>query len=84
MSDEVRQIVISMMRQPLGCRGVPLQAAHDRFRPGAMTDKFIVADARVLHSACSDTMDAWKPQMVRVRGFQAPQRAADSSNPSRQ
>ena len=44
--DEVRHIVDSMKYHPAGKRGVALQIAHDRYRPGAVADKFTAANAR--------------------------------------
>ena len=44
--DEVRHIVNSMKYFPAGRRGVALQVAHDRYRPGAVADKFVAANAR--------------------------------------
>ena len=44
--DEVRHIVNSMKYHPVGKRGVALQVAHDRYRPGAVADKFIAANER--------------------------------------
>jgi 2-keto-3-deoxy-L-rhamnonate aldolase RhmA len=44
--DEVRHIVNSMKYHPQGKRGVALQVAHDRYRPGAVADKFTAANDR--------------------------------------
>jgi 2-keto-3-deoxy-L-rhamnonate aldolase RhmA len=44
--DEVRHIVNSMKYHPVGKRGVALQVAHDRYRPGAVADKFAAANQR--------------------------------------
>jgi len=44
--DEVRHIVNSMKYHPIGNRGVALQVAHDRYRPGAVADKFVAANQR--------------------------------------
>src|ERR1700682_1213233 len=44
--EEVRHIVNSMKYFPAGRRGVALQVAHDRYRPGAVADKFAAANAR--------------------------------------
>ncbi len=44
--DEVRHIVNSMKYHPKGRRGVALQVAHDRYRPGAVADKFTAANKR--------------------------------------
>jgi 2-keto-3-deoxy-L-rhamnonate aldolase RhmA len=45
-ADEVRQIVNGMKYHPTGKRGVALQVAHDRYRPGAVVDKFVAANRR--------------------------------------
>ena len=45
-ADEVRHIVNSMKYHPVGKRGVALQVAHDRYRPGAVADKFTAANRR--------------------------------------
>ncbi len=45
-ADEVRHIVNSMKYHPVGNRGVALQVAHDRYRPGTVADKFIAANQR--------------------------------------
>jgi len=44
--DEVRHIVNSMKYHPQGRRGVALQVAHDRYRPGTVADKFTTANNR--------------------------------------
>ena len=44
--DEVRHIINSMKYHPAGKRGVALQVAHDRYRPGAVADKFVAANKR--------------------------------------
>ena len=44
--DEVRHIVNSMKYHPAGKRGVALQVAHDRYRPGTVADKFLAANQR--------------------------------------
>jgi len=43
---EARHIVNSMKYTPLGARGVALQVAHDRYRPGAVTAKLADANHR--------------------------------------
>jgi 2-keto-3-deoxy-L-rhamnonate aldolase RhmA len=43
---EARHIVNSMKYTPAGGRGVALQVAHDRYRPGAVKDKFAAANRR--------------------------------------
>ena len=44
--DEVRHIVDSMKYHPAGKRGVALQVAHDRYRPGSVADKFGASNRR--------------------------------------
>jgi 2-keto-3-deoxy-L-rhamnonate aldolase RhmA len=44
--DEVRHIVNSMKYHPVGKRGVALQVAHDRYRPGEVAEKFLAANKR--------------------------------------
>ena len=44
--EEVRHIINSMKYHPVGKRGVALQVAHDRYRPGAVADKFIATNKR--------------------------------------
>src|SRR5690242_646542 len=44
--EDVRHIVDSMKYHPTGKRGVALQVAHDRYRPGAVADKFVAANRR--------------------------------------
>ena len=43
---EARHIVNSMKYTPQGARGVALQVAHDRYRPGAVTQKLAEANHR--------------------------------------
>jgi 4-hydroxy-2-oxoheptanedioate aldolase len=43
---EASQIINSMKYTPDGGRGVALQIAHDRYRPGAVKDKFGAANKR--------------------------------------
>ena len=45
-AQEARHILNSMKYAPDGGRGVALQVAHDRYRPGAVTDKFAAANKR--------------------------------------
>jgi 2-keto-3-deoxy-L-rhamnonate aldolase RhmA len=45
-ADQARHIVDSMKYHPAGKRGVALQVAHDRYRPGTVTDKFTGANSR--------------------------------------
>lgn len=44
--EEVRHIINSMKYHPVGRRGVALQVAHDRYRPGSVADKFIATNKR--------------------------------------
>ena len=46
IAEEARQIVHAMKYHPAGGRGVALQVAHDRYRPGAVPDKFAAANNR--------------------------------------
>jgi 2-keto-3-deoxy-L-rhamnonate aldolase RhmA len=43
---EARDILNSMKYTPDGGRGVALQVSHDRYRPGAVVDKFVAANRR--------------------------------------
>jgi 2-keto-3-deoxy-L-rhamnonate aldolase RhmA len=43
---EAREIVRAMKYHPAGGRGVALQVAHDRYRPGAVPEKFAAANER--------------------------------------
>jgi 2-keto-3-deoxy-L-rhamnonate aldolase RhmA len=43
---EARHILSSMKYTPEGGRGVALQVSHDRYRPGAVTEKFAAANRR--------------------------------------
>ncbi len=43
---EARQILDAMKYTPDGKRGVALQVAHDRYRPGSVADKFEAANER--------------------------------------
>jgi 2-keto-3-deoxy-L-rhamnonate aldolase RhmA len=45
-AEEAKHILDSMKYTPQGGRGVALQVAHDRYRPGAVTDKFGAANRR--------------------------------------
>ena len=44
--DEVRQILDAIKYHPAGRRGVALQIAHDRYRPGPVAYKFVAANSR--------------------------------------
>jgi 2-keto-3-deoxy-L-rhamnonate aldolase RhmA len=43
---EAREIVRAMKYHPMGGRGVALQVAHDRYRPGPVAEKFVAANKR--------------------------------------
>jgi 2-keto-3-deoxy-L-rhamnonate aldolase RhmA len=43
---EVHHIINSMKYHPVGKRGVALQVAHDRYRPGSVADKFVASNRR--------------------------------------
>ena len=45
-AEEARQIVHGMKYHPAGGRGVALQVAHDRYRPGGVPEKFAAANNR--------------------------------------
>jgi 2-keto-3-deoxy-L-rhamnonate aldolase RhmA len=45
-AEEARHIVHSMKYHPQGGRGVALQVAHDRYRPGTVADKFAATNKR--------------------------------------
>jgi 2-keto-3-deoxy-L-rhamnonate aldolase RhmA len=45
-AEEARHILNSMKYTPEGGRGVALQVAHDRYRPGSVADKFAAANKR--------------------------------------
>src|SRR5262249_50704084 len=45
-AEEARRIVEAMKYFPAGRRGVALQVAHDRYRPGAVPEKFAAANRR--------------------------------------
>jgi 2-keto-3-deoxy-L-rhamnonate aldolase RhmA len=55
--DEVRHIVNSMKYHPVGKRGVALQVAHDRYRPGPVADKFAAANRRTTLFVQIETAD---------------------------
>ena len=44
--DEAQHILKSMKYTPDGGRGVAVQVSHDRYRPGAVVDKFVAANRR--------------------------------------
>ena len=45
-AEEVKHIIRSMKYYPEGMRGVALQVAHDRYRPGSVADKFTATNKR--------------------------------------
>src|SRR4051812_48477596 len=45
-AEEARHIVSAMKYTPEGGRGVALQVAHDRYRPGPVAEKFAAANQR--------------------------------------
>ena len=45
-AEEARRIIDAMKYHPAGKRGVALQVAHDRYRPGTVADKFIATNKR--------------------------------------
>jgi 2-keto-3-deoxy-L-rhamnonate aldolase RhmA len=45
-ADQARRILDAMKYYPEGERGVALQVAHDRYRPGPVPEKFAAANAR--------------------------------------
>jgi 2-dehydro-3-deoxyglucarate aldolase/4-hydroxy-2-oxoheptanedioate aldolase len=55
--DQVRKIVGAMKYHPAGGRGVALQIAHDRYRPGSVADKFTAANARTAFIALIETAE---------------------------
>ncbi len=59
-AEEARQIVHSMKYHPQGGRGVALQVAHDRYRPGAVADKFTATNARTTLFCQIETADGVK------------------------
>jgi 2-keto-3-deoxy-L-rhamnonate aldolase RhmA len=45
-AEEAREILNAVKYHPAGRRGVALQVAHDRYRPGTVADKFAAANKR--------------------------------------
>src|SRR5829696_6551309 len=45
-AEEAREILNAVKYHPAGRRGVALQVAHDRYRPGTVADKFTAANKR--------------------------------------
>jgi 2-keto-3-deoxy-L-rhamnonate aldolase RhmA len=56
-ADEVRHILSSMKYHPAGKRGVALQVAHDRYRPGSVAEKFTAANKRTTLFCQIETAD---------------------------
>ncbi len=55
--EEARHILDFMKYHPAGKRGVALQVAHDRYRPGSVADKFIAANRRTTLFAQIETAE---------------------------
>ncbi|MCC6205202.1 MAG: hpch/hpai aldolase, partial [Hyphomicrobiales bacterium] len=55
--EQVRRIVSAMKDHPAGGRGVALQIAHDRYRPGTVADKFSAANNRTVFIALIETAE---------------------------
>ena len=55
--EEARHILNSMKYHPAGKRGVALQVAHDRYRPGSVADKFSAANRRTTLFAQIETAE---------------------------
>jgi len=56
-ADEARAIVRAMKYEPGGARGVALGIAHDRYRPGPVTDKLNAANEGTAMVALIETAD---------------------------
>lgn len=54
---EVRHILDAMKYHPLGRRGVALQIAHDRYRPGSVAEKFADANRRTMFFCLIETAE---------------------------
>jgi 2,4-dihydroxyhept-2-ene-1,7-dioic acid aldolase len=55
--EQVRKIVSAMKYHPAGARGVALQIAHDRYRPGTVAEKFAAANNRTAFIALIETAE---------------------------
>ncbi|MBX3566493.1 MAG: hpch/hpai aldolase [Rhizobiaceae bacterium] len=55
--DQVKKIVRAMKYHPAGGRGVALQIAHDRYRPGTVADKFAAANNHTAFIALIETAE---------------------------
>lgn len=58
--EQAQHIINSMKYHPLGARGVALQIAHDRYRPGSVADKFAAANQRSTFFCLIETADGVK------------------------
>jgi len=54
---QVDKIVSAMKYHPAGGRGVALQIAHDRYRPGTVADKFAAANDRTVFVCLIETAE---------------------------
>lgn len=58
--EQAQHIINSMKYHPEGGRGVALQIAHDRYRPGSVADKFTAANRRSAFICLIETADGVK------------------------
>ena len=58
--EQAQHIINSMKYHPAGARGVALQIAHDRYRPGSVADKFTAANKRSAFICLIETADGVK------------------------
>ncbi|RUW60723.1 aldolase/citrate lyase family protein [Mesorhizobium sp. M7A.F.Ca.US.008.03.1.1] len=58
--EQAQHIINSMKYHPVGARGVALQIAHDRYRPGSVADKFGEANSRSAFICLIETADGVK------------------------
>ncbi len=58
--EQARHIINAMKYHPAGRRGVALQIAHDRYRPGSVADKFASANNRSAFFCLIETADGVK------------------------
>jgi len=59
-AEEAKAILNAIKYTPDGSRGVALQIAHDRYRPGAVKDKFAAANKRTTFFAQIETAEGVK------------------------
>jgi len=59
-AEQARHIINSMKYHPAGSRGVALQIAHDRYRPGSVADKFAAANKRSTFFCLIETAEGVK------------------------